>query len=224
MSDDLNFAKESPIWVRIYEHLKEKIIFGEIAPDEHLVEASIAKDLGISRTPVREALHNMQKDGLVESIPRVGYRVKPVTKEEVFQACRIRAVLEVLATEWAIEHGKKVLLEQLNENISSSKRALLRGKLDEFPKLDAQFHEIISRRSGSDIITQLIRSLRNSMFRFRMDKFYFGDVAENVIKGHQAIYEAINKGRKSDIKKTLNEHLDIAFKAILKIELDNISH
>lgn len=88
---------------RIYEHLREQLLNGEIAPPEHLIEAKIAKELGTSRTPVREALHSLELEGLIESIPRVGYVVKPISEEEVEEICEIRMAIEGVAVRWAME-------------------------------------------------------------------------------------------------------------------------
>src|SRR5512139_1624509 len=82
---------------RIYEHLREQLLNGEIPPGQHLIEAKVAKDLGTSRTPVREALHSLELEGLIESIPRVGYIVKPTSEQEVEEICEIRMAIEGVA-------------------------------------------------------------------------------------------------------------------------------
>ena len=90
----LVIRNEKTIRRKIYEHLREQLLNGEIRPRHHLIEAKIAEDLGVSRTPVREALHNLELEGLIESIPRVGYVVKPISEQEAEEICEIRAVIE----------------------------------------------------------------------------------------------------------------------------------
>src|SRR4030043_1165121 len=113
----LVIKSEKTIRRRIYEHLREQLLSGEIQPHQHLIEAKIAQDIGTSRTPVREALHSLELEGLIESIPRVGYVVKPISEEEVEEICEIRAAIEGVAARWAIEKAHKKLFEELKENI-----------------------------------------------------------------------------------------------------------
>jgi GntR family transcriptional regulator, rspAB operon transcriptional repressor len=216
---DLDFKEDSAIWLKVYEYLRDKILSGEIAPNERLVEASIAKEIGTSRTPVREALHNMQKEGLVESIPRVGYRVRPITEEEVSQVCRIRALLETLATEWAIQRGQDSLLRELDDNLAASEEALAHGNIKAFVELDAEFHDTITRLSKSSHIEETVRMMRRHMFRFRMESFYFANVAEDALKGHKAIVRAIRTRSATEIGKAIDDHLELALRAVLKVEL-----
>jgi DNA-binding GntR family transcriptional regulator len=88
---------------RIYEYLREQLLNGEIPPRQHLTEAKIANEIGTSRTPVREAFHSLELEGLIESIPRVGYVVKSISEQEVEEICEIRMAIEGLAACWAME-------------------------------------------------------------------------------------------------------------------------
>jgi DNA-binding GntR family transcriptional regulator len=92
---------------KVYHHIRENILSGAIAPNERLVEAKIAEEIGTSRTPVREALHSLELEKLIKSIPRVGYIVENMSEKEVEQICEIRGVIEGLATCWAIERHTK---------------------------------------------------------------------------------------------------------------------
>jgi len=86
---------------RVYEVIRNDILNGRIPPGERLVENRLAEEIHTSRTPVREALHMLEREGLLESIPRVGYRVKQIHWDEVEEICEIRAVNETLAARWA---------------------------------------------------------------------------------------------------------------------------
>src|SRR4030066_1428376 len=103
---------------RIYEHLREQLLNGEISPRQHLIEAKIAKELGTSRTPVREAFHSLELEGLIESIPRVGYVVKSISDQEVEEICEIRMAVDGLAARWAMEKAHEKLAIELEKNIS----------------------------------------------------------------------------------------------------------
>ncbi|MDO9351926.1 MAG: GntR family transcriptional regulator, partial [Deltaproteobacteria bacterium] len=124
---------------KVYDYLREKLLNGEIPPHEHLIEAKIAKEIGTSRTPVREALHNLELEGLIESIPRVGYVVKPISEQEVEEICEIRAVVEILATRWALAKARQKVIEELEENIYLSEKEASSEKPRAFVELDAHF-------------------------------------------------------------------------------------
>ena len=106
-------------------------------PHQHLIEAKIARDIGTSRTPVREAFHSLELEGLFESIPRVGYVVKPISEKEVEEICEIRAAIEKLAARWAMgkAHGK--LVGELKKNITASEERVSKGDVRSFVDMDA---------------------------------------------------------------------------------------
>jgi DNA-binding GntR family transcriptional regulator len=92
---------------KVYHHIREKILNGEITPGERLIETRLAQDIGTSRTPVREALHSLELEKLIKSIPRVGYVVEGMNAQELEQICEIRSVIEAVAARWAIEKSQK---------------------------------------------------------------------------------------------------------------------
>lgn len=221
--EKLNFANDNAIWMKVHQHIREKILSGEIAPNERLIEAKIAKDIGTSRTPVREALHNMQKEGLVESMPRIGYKVKPISEAEVIQICRIRAVLETLSATWAIENAQKTLIAELKKNIAASEDTLARGDAIKFVELDAQFHEAIARLSGSSHILEITQLMRSHMLRYRIKSFHYMDLAVRALQGHKMILKAVKKADAEEVGRAMHYHLDRTLRDILKFALKDTS-
>lgn len=214
-----NFAKNNAIWIKVYNYIRGKILTGEIVPNQRLVETKIAKEIGTSRTPVREALHNMQQEGLIESIPRVGYRVRPVSEEEVIQVCKIREVLETLAANWAIEKEHKTLVLELKKNISASDDKIRKGDLKAFIELDSRFHETISRLSGSTHLLEITQLMRRHMLRYRIESFDHADIALRSLEGHKRIFRAIEKADLEEIGVAIRYHLDRSLRDILKLAL-----
>lgn len=213
----LDFTNATAIWVKVYEYIKEKIISGEIHTNQRLVEAKIAKEIGTSRTPVREAFHNLQKDGFVESIPRVGYKVKPISKEEVIQVCKIREALETLATEWAMEKAYSDLLQELGKIISESEDKISKHDVHSFPDLDARFHETIARLSGSTHIMEITQLMRRHMVRHRIASFYHSDVFVRALDGHRLIYKAIERRDRDEVARAIHYHLELSLRDILMV-------
>lgn len=201
---------------RIYDHLREQLLNGEIPPHQHLIETKIAKEIGTSRTPIREALHSLELEGLIESIPRVGYVVKPIRRAEVEEICEIRTAIEGVAARWAMEKAPKKLIEELRENISVSEEKAVHGDPRAFVDMDAQFHEIISRLSGSKRLQELAQTLRRHMLRYRIQSIYLTENVVRAIEGHKGILDAIEKGDVVEVNKAMRCHIEQSKKDILR--------
>jgi DNA-binding GntR family transcriptional regulator len=201
---------------KIYGHLREQLLNGEILPHQHLVETKIAKEIGTSRTPIREALHSLEFEGLIESIPRVGYVVKPINEDEVEEICEIRAAIEGVGARWAMEKAPQKLVEDLKKNIAISEEKVVRGDPKAFVELDAQFHEIIARLSGSKRLQELGQTLRRHMLRYRTQSIYLTENVLRAIQGHKGILEAIEKGNLEEVSRAIKRHLEQSKKDILR--------
>jgi DNA-binding GntR family transcriptional regulator len=212
----LVIKSEKTIRRKIYEHLREQLLSGEIQPHQHLIEARIAQNIGTSRTPVREALHSLELEGLIESIPRVGYVVNPISGEEVEEICEIRAAVEGLAARWAMEKGHQKLVEELERNISLSEDKVSKRDVRAFVDMDAQFHEIISKFSGSKRLLELAQTLRRHMLRYRMQSIYSVDNVLRAIDGHKGILRAIERVNLEEVNKAIRHHMEQSKKDILR--------
>jgi len=204
---------------RIYDHLRDQLLNGEIPPHQHLIETKIAKEIGTSRTPIREALHSLELEGLIESIPRVGYVVKPIKREEVEEICEIRTALEVVAARWAMEKAPQKLIEELRGNISASEEKAVHGDPRVFVDMDAQFHETIARLSESKRLQELAQTLRRHMLRYRIQSIYLTENVVRAIEGHKGIFAAIEKGNVEDVNRAIRSHIEQSKKDILRYAL-----
>jgi DNA-binding GntR family transcriptional regulator len=213
----LDFSDHSAIWTTVYEHVREKIFSGEIKPGQRLVEATVAKEIGTSRTPVREAFHNLQKDGLIESIPRVGYRVLSISQEEVIQICKIREALEIIAANWAMQKSYTTVIQELGGIIAKSKEKIAQNDIYSYADLDAQFHETIARLSGSTHIMEITQLMRRHMLRHRVTSFFHTDVFVRALDGHELIYKAIERRDPDEVERAIRYHLDLSLRDILAV-------
>lgn len=212
----LVIKKNKTIRRKIYGHLREQLLSGEIPPNKRLIETKIAKEIGTSRTPVREALHSLELEGLIESIPRVGYVVKSLSSEEVEEISEIRLVIEELAARWAIKMAYKKLVSELNKNIAISEERILRGDVRAFIDLDGRFHEIIATLSGSSRLLELAQTLRRHMLRYRVQSIYSVDNVKRGIKRHKGILRAIQKRDLKEIDKAIRLHMEHSKRDILR--------
>ena len=193
---------------KVYNYVREQVLNGEIKANERLVETKIAQEIGTSRTPVREALHSLEIEGLIESIPRIGYTVKPLSDREAEEICEIRCAIEILAARWAMGKAREKLIKELKKNIAASASHIEKGDLAAFTETDAQFHEIIARLSGSTRLLELAQTLRRHMLRYRLESIYIADPAIRAIEGHRKILKAMEEGGEEEMNDAIKHHLD----------------
>jgi len=195
---------------KVLNYLREKILSGAMSPDERLIETRIAKEIGVSRTPIREALHNLEQERLIKAIPRVGYVVTRMQKEEVEEICEIRVAIEGLAIRRAIERAQKQLAKDLRKNILRQRNEIAKGNLRAYVELDAQFHEVSAVLSGSSRLLDMTQMLRRNMLRFRMQALYIIETALKSLQGHERILKAVEKGDPGAAVALLEQHLKSA--------------
>ena len=197
-----------PIRKQVYAYLRDQILNHAIMPSSRLVEAQIAKDLGISRTPVREALHLLEKDGFVESIPRVGYYVNKLALDELDEIFEIRLVNEKLACAWAIQKIDAASIKDLEENIARTKSALDDNTPQLFLKLDEEFHEILVKSAGSRHLFNLCQQLRRLMLRYRAASIKTSQSVRQALEGHAHIVQCLKNKDAKGLEAELIEHLN----------------
>ncbi|RJR30147.1 MAG: GntR family transcriptional regulator [Desulfobacteraceae bacterium] len=213
----IRLSIKPPVSIRekVYRSIREGILNGTFTQGERLIESRLAHEIHTSRTPVREALHTLEREGLLESIPRVGYRVKKIRWSEVEEICEIRTVNEILAARWAMERMTPEQLRALEENIAASKREVLQ---DENPRSfvyrDAEFHELLASASGSSRLLELCQLLRRHMLRYRMESLYKKETALEAIDWHTRILECLKNKDEKGIAKAIRSHLEFAKKSI----------
>ncbi len=204
------FEDQVTIRKRVYHYIREKILTGVFAPGERLVETRIAGDIGTSRTPIREALHNLEMEKLVKSIPRVGYVVEKMSVEDLQQICELREVIEGLAARRALAKAHRKLVADLTRNVARQEQEIEKGNFDAYIELDTQFHEIIASLSGSERILELVQTLRRHMLRYGLKATRFIDTAFRSKDGHIRILRAIEESDGDAVAREIGEHLRTA--------------
>jgi len=203
-----------PIRERVRSEIRNLILNGRLKPGERLKENRLAEEIKTSRTPVREALHLLEREGLLESIPRVGYRVKPLRWVEVEEICAIRIVNETLAAQWAMKRLTDRELRSLEKNITDSRKEIEAGELKAFVERDADFHEILARASGSERLLELCQMLRRHMLRYRIESLYRTETVLGALDGHCKIVECLRKKEEKGLERAVREHLEFAKQSI----------
>ena len=197
----------NPIRERVYAHLRKAVLSGRIPSNERLVETQLASQLGTSRTPIREALHKLELENLVSSIPRVGYVVKGLSEEDVNDICEIRSVIEGLAVKRAISQMTEKNLERLRRNIEETRRAVHENRMDRMVAFDTEFHDILCQSSGSKRIHELSQLLREYMLKFRIECLRTPEVASRAALAHGRIFQAICERNLAKAQTSIDDHL-----------------
>lgn len=198
-----------------FEKIKEAIIKGHFKPGEKLVEQTLAQEMGVSRTPVREAIRRLEAEGFVVSIPRKGVVVSRADKEEIVQLYSIRAELEGLAARWAIENADEDDIRKLDEAISRMEETAASGDLDGVVQSNALFHDAIAQASKSRILCTLLKTLQDNIQRFRFQSLHLPGRPEAALAEHKEIVAAIKEKKTEEADRLLKEHLQNARAAAL---------
>lgn len=179
-----------------YERLKAEILNGELPPGFQAPEPDIATRLGMSRTPVREALIRLEAEGLVDLIPRRGAKVLAISLKDICEIFEILAELEGLAVRKAA--GREVpcaLMHELEEILSEADRALLEGNIEHWAELDDRFHRLIAQTCGNARLEAEVTSLLNQVHRANRVLLRLNRAPASRAEDHRKIFEAIRAGR-----------------------------
>jgi DNA-binding GntR family transcriptional regulator len=210
MEREFKLVIDQPVSIReqVLKGIGQMILSGQIGPLERIFEGKLAKQLGVSRTPVREALHILEMQGFLEALPRIGYQVKETCWDELTQICEIRTITETLVVRWAIEKITPEELSALEANVNEAETELENGITERFVSLDAGFHDILFRASGSRMLEEICRLLRRHMYLYRMRALHEPDSAKNTLKGHRAILERIRERDVLGAEMAVRDHLE----------------
>ena len=202
----------------IFSHLRKAILKGEISPGKRMVENRLAKDLGISRTPVREAFHKLEREGLIKLTPQGGYIVTGLSKEEIEDIFGIRSVLESYAAGLAAINYDNGDLRQLEEKISEAQKCLDENQLEDLPRINTKFHEILYSLTGRPKLIEMINNLQAHTYRFRHIILSERKYVEHSIKTHKDLVRALKRRdvnrSESIIKKHILRGQSIVMKAL----------
>ena len=191
-----NKIKPSTMKHKVVDLIRDAIIRGDLAPSEHLTEASLSEQLAVSRAPIREALRQLELEGLITSLPNRGCFVTEFTEQDVAEVFSLRATLECMAIEWAMRKLTAEDFRALHEAIEAERQAMLTQKLDALTKLDMRFHEYIMIKANNARLLKAWREQSDQCQvlmnrRFRTLSNY---TPETVISDHTEIVDALERG------------------------------
>ncbi|MGO1479464.1 GntR family transcriptional regulator [Senegalia sp. (in: firmicutes)] len=213
--EKLNLNDYKPLRDVVFEHLRESIILGKIPAGERLMEIQLAQQLGVSRTPVREAIRKLELEGLVIMLPRKGAYVSEVSLKDIKEALEIRVSLEGLGAYLAAERIEEDELELLIKKHEELKECADKKDIDGILKKDEELHEIIFDAARNSKLIDMVDSLREQVQRFRISYVSTHSQALELYKEHKKIIDAIVKNDKEKAKQYAEEHIEISKKHIV---------
>lgn len=201
----------------VFNTLRQSILTGELKPGERLMEIHLADKLGVSRTPIREAIRMLELEGLVTMIPRRGAEVAQITEKNLREVLEVRGALDALAVELACERITQEELEQLKKACDYFEEETKKGSANQVAQADVALHDIILKASRNEKLVQMIGNFSQQMYRYRLE--YVKDEAhyERLILEHQRIYEAIRDRDKERGAEAIRTHIDNQEKAVIRM-------
>ena len=228
MQEFFRFGKLSGIQLlkhKVYEAIKKSIIDLSLPPDEQLVEQRLAGELGVSKSPIREALHRLEREGLVYTLPFRGCFVAKITEKEIREVFQLREALEAYCVKNACEHFSEQEINGAKEILTKAEKCLGQEDIERCYSLNLQFHDFIISHSRNERIILTYSTLLDHLDRYRnIGKHITGRVAKSH-REHVIIIEALEKRDSILAERRISEHLRSVLKEFLESkELESFSH
>lgn len=206
-----------PLRELVFESLREAIISGQLRAGERLMEIQLAEEMGVSRTPVREAIRKLELEGLVAMIPRKGAYVAGLSFKDIVDVFEIRGALEGLAAELAAERITDEELEELERYLVKIAEAIEKGDLEKVVANDTDFHSLLYQASRNQRLSQIINNLREQIQRFRTTSLSYPGRMKTALEEHRKIVEAISARDGELASKLAHEHIENAENSMMSM-------
>jgi DNA-binding GntR family transcriptional regulator len=197
---------------KVYDRIREDILNGVYKEHEELKEATLGKKMDVSRTPVREALRQLELEGLVEIVPNKGARVTGITKKDIEDIYQIRYLLEGLSARWATEHVTEELIDKMEETLYLTEFHAKKGNFMQVFELDSQFHELMYAASGSKMLNHILSDFHMYVTRMRKSILSSDSRSKNSTEEHRAILEAIKERDPDKAEQCAHDHVKSTIK------------
>ncbi|MBQ3078850.1 MAG: GntR family transcriptional regulator [Clostridia bacterium] len=199
---------------QVHEKLESEILSGKYKRGEFVTELQLSSELGVSRTPVREALRRLASERLVEETPR-GTMILGVVRKDFEDMSAIRLRIEGLAVRGFIDNLSEESLRELREAVELQEFYLNKSDPDHIRAQDSRFHEVIYNYCGSTIFADTLTPLHKKVQKYRRQSIETGNRAEVSVSEHRKIYEAIEKKDKDEAERLMNAHIRNALTIIM---------
>ena len=214
---NINTNEYLPLRDVVFNTLRDAILTGKLVPGERLMENQLAEKLGVSRTPVREALRMLELENLVELVPRKGAQVLDMSEKDITNILEVRSALEGLATSLACKKMTKEDLQQLKNMEVDFEKAVADNDVDHFVDIDEDFHDLIFAATENDKLINIFRNLRIQLYRYRMAQAKNNETSmSTIVAHHRSIIRAIENHDGEEGASIAQGHIKYQTESILR--------
>ena len=212
----VNMDEFLPLRDVVFKTLRKGILTGELKPGERLMEIHLANRLGVSRTPIREAIRKLELEGLVTMVPRRGAEVANITEKNLKDVLEVRQALESLAIELACERITEENKEELRQKLDQVETDVRTGDTGAIASADVAFHDAIVEFSGNMRLIQLVGNLGEQMYRYRFE--YIKDVSKHsqIMSEHRIMFDSIMENDRAKAARIVKVHINNQEEAIMR--------
>jgi DNA-binding GntR family transcriptional regulator len=198
--------QDMPLRDVVFHTLRTGILRGDLKPGERLMEIRLAERLGVSRTPIREAIRMLQLEGLVVNVPRKGAHVAKITAKDLKDVLEVRGSLENLAVRLASERITEEQVRELKKTAEQF-RSSIGGNLIELAELDESFHIQIYSATGNHHLLQMLKNIKDQMYRYRVEYLKNQLSRDSLASEHMALCDALEKGNTAAAVEIMDKHI-----------------
>lgn len=206
---------------KVYRILKERIIKGDLAQGSRLFEAEIAKQLGVSRTPVREAIRELAANGFVEMSPNQGVVISNISIEDIQEVLQLRSVLEGLAAKLVATKITKEKIKELENFNKNMEKFISKDDILNFIKESEKFHGLILNICGNNRLIRIRKNLDEQIYRYRSISLNIPGRLKHALEEHKKITEALKQGDLLKAEELSKMHIENELKNVLSHEIKN---
>ena len=204
----VNMNEYLPLRDVVFNTLRQAILKGELEPGERLMEIQLAERLGVSRTPIREAIRKLELEGLVLMIPRKGAEVAKISEKSLRDVLELRRSLEELAIELACQRMTEEEIDELEDAQRAFRKAVDSKDVMLMAETDEKYHEIIYQGTKNSRLVQILNNLREQMYRYRLEYIKDADKRQILLIEHDNILKAVRNRKVAEAKAAMREHID----------------
>lgn len=208
MDFEVTMNEYLPLRDVVFNTLRRAILRGELKPGERLMEIQLANKLGVSRTPIREAIRKLELEGLVLMIPRKGAEVAEITEKNLRDVLEVRCALEELAVQLACDRIDSDRMQELLTAATHFRDILGTADITELAEADEAFHDVIFQATDNRRLIQLLNNLREQMYRYRIEYLKKKECHPQLLEEHAAIIQAIREHDKEKATEITMQHIN----------------
>lgn len=201
----------------VFNTLRQAILRGELKPGERLMEIQLANKLGVSRTPIREAIRKLELEGLVLMIPRKGAEVADITEKSLMDVLEVRKALEELSVRLTCDRITKEEIGELKVAAEGFRETLNSDDITEIAEADVRFHDVIYAATKNQKLIQLLNNLHEQMYRYRIEYLKNEEVYPKLLREHDEIISRISRGEQEEAVRIVCEHIDNQVNAVMDV-------